>query len=364
MADQELGYEALDVLRQIVENSSLAIVAVDLSGTIVLFNRGMERLTGFERIEILGKPLGFLVMDTMDIEGAWNRASSGIVGGEWETKIQVNSGRPLLVSIVWSSLRDVLGRPRGMLGILVDMTERKTLELELRQVTARAEFFNRILCRDIGTYSSKFLDSLDRMLDLGQRWTDRQRQALLVCRRQAGRMKRLIDHVEMMTLVEAGDISPLGALDVGVMASEVAAAVAESYPERVVESDVADAGEPVVVEANVLLQQVLFNVINNAVLHNPDDPAEVLVSFHAADLDEKCGWQIWIEDNGPGIPDELKEQIFNRFSSRRKSGSGVGLSVVRTLVESFGGRVWSEDRIDEDQAGGARIVVHLLRADT
>ena len=323
----------------------------------------MERLTGYERIGILGEPLDTLVMDPIDVEGAWDRTSSGAVGGEWETRIQVAGGRPLLVSIVWSSLRDVLGRPRGMLGILVDLSEHKILELELRHMTARAEFFNRILCRDIGTYSFKLLGSLDGMLELGDRWTERQRRALLVCRRQAGRMKRLIDHVEMMTRIEAGDVRPMGSVAVCPMVDEVRAAVSESYPERDVRIEVVDAGDSVVVKANVLLQQVLFNVVNNAVLHNPEESGEVRVSFHRADLDGSPGWQIWCEDNGPGIPDALKEHIFERFSSRRKSGSGVGLSVVRTLVERFGGKVWSEDRVEGEPSNGARIVVHLLCAD-
>jgi signal transduction histidine kinase len=70
---------------------------------------------------------------------------------------------------------------------------------------------------------------------------------------------------------------------------------------------------------------------------------------------------VTIDDNGPGIPDQLKELVFNRLQrgDTKAKGSGLGLFLVKSLVESYGGKVWAEDRIKGDHTGGARFKVLL-----
>jgi signal transduction histidine kinase len=70
---------------------------------------------------------------------------------------------------------------------------------------------------------------------------------------------------------------------------------------------------------------------------------------------------IAIEDDGPGIPEELKDQVFNRFErgNSRSGGKGLGLYLVRTLIEGFRGKVWVEDRVRGDYTKGTRFVVML-----
>lgn len=68
-----------------------------------------------------------------------------------------------------------------------------------------------------------------------------------------------------------------------------------------------------------------------------------------------------IDDNGPGVPDDMKEMIFNRLSrgDTKAKGSGLGLYLVKSLVESYSGRVWVEDRVKGNHTQGARFVVML-----
>jgi signal transduction histidine kinase len=72
-----------------------------------------------------------------------------------------------------------------------------------------------------------------------------------------------------------------------------------------------------------------------------------------------------VEDNGPGIMDELKSQLFNRFKrgATKAHGKGLGLYLVRTLVEGYHGRVWVEDRVHGDYRKGARFVIMLPAAE-
>ena len=71
--------------------------------------------------------------------------------------------------------------------------------------------------------------------------------------------------------------------------------------------------------------------------------------------------RISIEDNGPGISDEVKEKLFARFSrgETKAKGKGLGLYLIKTLVEDFHGKVWVEDRVPGDHTKGAKFVVML-----
>jgi signal transduction histidine kinase len=70
---------------------------------------------------------------------------------------------------------------------------------------------------------------------------------------------------------------------------------------------------------------------------------------------------VTVDDNGPGIPDHIKEIVFNRMQrgDTKAKGSGMGLFLVKSLVEDYGGKVWAEDRIKGDHTRGARFKVLL-----
>ena len=72
-----------------------------------------------------------------------------------------------------------------------------------------------------------------------------------------------------------------------------------------------------------------------------------------------------VEDDGPGIPDDFKSRIFNRMlkGTDKAKGMGLGLYLVKSLVDSYGGRVWVEDRVPGDHTKGARFVVMLPAAE-
>jgi signal transduction histidine kinase len=116
--------------------------------------------------------------------------------------------------------------------------------------------------------------------------------------------------------------------------------------------------------ANGLLDDVLSNLVGNAIKHSTG-PLTINVCVEKM-LDagrEYC--RISIEDNGPGIPDVQKEYLFNRFQNRGQKANckGLGLYLVKTLVEDFNGKVWVEDRVHGDNTKGCRFVVLLPAVD-
>lgn len=106
--------------------------------------------------------------------------------------------------------------------------------------------------------------------------------------------------------------------------------------------------------ADDLLESVFRNLLNNAVVHNDTDLPSITVS--ATVTEERT--RVRVADNGPGIPDERKDELFERGRKGLDSdGTGIGLYLVRTLVDRYGGDVWVEDA----DTGGSAFVVELER---
>ncbi|HEX2756690.1 MAG TPA: ATP-binding protein, partial [Candidatus Limnocylindrales bacterium] len=135
---------------------------------------------------------------------------------------------------------------------------------------------------------------------------------------------------------------------------------------RTVELDVPDALPPVLVD-EVFIDQVLTNLFENAIKYTPT-PARIRVHAVASTTDPAAHPHgtvvLTVEDDGPGVPDDAVERLFDRFFRVRRRGepsrpgSGIGLTVVRGLVEAMGGRVGAS----RGSLGGLAIEVTLPSA--
>jgi two-component system, NtrC family, sensor kinase len=119
-------------------------------------------------------------------------------------------------------------------------------------------------------------------------------------------------------------------------------------------------GTEVVVLADDLLGQVFTNLIGNS-LKFCGENGEVTITVGEKDNNIL----VTVADNGPGISDDMKPQVFDRFrkGKGKKSGKGLGLFITRNLVEGYGGRIWAEDRIPGHQDQGAAIHFTMKLAD-
>jgi signal transduction histidine kinase len=114
------------------------------------------------------------------------------------------------------------------------------------------------------------------------------------------------------------------------------------------------------VMANRLLKEVFGNLIGNSVKHSRG-PVTVWITVDSAMETGKKYYEVSVADNGPGIPDDRKGRLFRRFEGEdaKATGHGLGLYLVKTIVEDFGGRVRVEDRVPGDYTRGAKFVVLL-----
>jgi PAS domain S-box-containing protein len=176
--------------------------------------------------------------------------------------------------------------------------------------------------------------------DLGERVTGDSREHMQLLKGRVNRMEALIDGI--LAYSRAGRVREKPeTVDVGRLIAESIELLAPP-PETEI---IVGPGMPTLRTERVPLQQVLLNLIGNAVKYNQRPGARVEITVRQLD-----GWyQFSIADNGPGIPPQYREriwQIFQTLAARDKvEGTGIGLSVVRKIVEARGGRTWLDSEL-------------------
>jgi signal transduction histidine kinase len=181
-------------------------------------------------------------------------------------------------------------------------------------------------------------------------------------------LDQLIDEILLasrLDLRDASDASTLGPTEevdlVGLAAEECARTGADL--------DIAPGASPVLVQGHAkLLRRVLRNLLENARRYGHGaapsggevSEPDVRMWLSVGTVAGQRIAELWVEDRGPGVPAEQRERIFEAFyrlpgASEREGGVGLGLSLVKTIVERHGGQVHCEDR----PGGGARFVVRL-----
>jgi signal transduction histidine kinase len=168
---------------------------------------------------------------------------------------------------------------------------------------------------------------------------------------------KLIDNVRKLQKVKSGEPHKTE-MDIGQVLKDVQYHYSHLHERNVSISYIPVIGY--VVSANELLYDLFSNLIGNSIKHSNGNP---VINIKVEQLQENNidYFKVSIDDNGPGIPDDLKPLIFNRRlnGSLKSRGSGIGLFLVKTLVDNYSGIIWVEDRIHGDHTKGAKFVVML-----
>lgn len=255
---------------------------------------------------------------------------------------------------------DEAGRPVRMFGTVQDISERKQVEEALRDAKRQAELYLDLMSHDINNMNLIGMGYLELALDR-LKLDDEGRLLLQKPLEVLKNSSTLIDNVRKTRRAVMGELR-LSRIDVGQMLEEIVKTYEKSPVEGVTIHYTLARDRYVM--ANELLKDVFTNLIDNAIKHSKK-PVNIGISLSQVSEGGRKYNKIAVEDNGPGIPDELKDKIFNRMSrgDTKARGMGLGLYLVRTLVESYNGKVWVENRIPGDYKQGSRFVVLLPAVD-
>lgn len=243
------------------------------------------------------------------------------------------------------------GTPRKVTGVAIDITRRKQVEQDLRQKTEQLALLNRMIRHDIRNDMAVIEGWLEILRDdLPPAFVDR----LDRIERASQHTSKLTETArDMIALIEQDssdiDVHPVGLHQV--LSDEI-----ERIETTFDQADIQLIGRPDVrVQANVMLSSVFGNLLNNAVQHTDEETPLITVEVECEDGTVR----VRIADNGPGISKERREEIFDRETKGLESdGIGLGLYLVKTLIEGYGGDVW----VTDNDPKGAVFVVELARA--
>lgn len=358
-------------LRSILSTVPDAMVVIDDQGSIVSFSAAAERLFGYQEAELLGVNVSRL-MPSPDRERHDAYIRRFLETGE---KRIIGIGR-----VVFAERRDGSTFPMELsigeassdshplfTGFIRDLTERQQTEARLESLQSELIHVSRVSA--MGTMASTLAHELNQPITAVANYVEAVRDLLANP-----------DPADIPMIRDALDDTAKEALRAGHIVRRLRDFVARGEVEKTIEKlpllineaavlglmgarekgveprfDLDPYASPVLVD-KVQIQQVLINLIRNAVEAMADSPVRRLTVTSRPD--QRGFVRVIVADTGPGVTPEVAEQLFTAFVSTKAEGMGLGLSICRTIVEANGGRIWMEPR----EGGGTEFHFTLVSA--
>lgn len=355
-------------LQSILDTVLDATVVIAPDGIMLSFNASAVRQFGYSPEEAIGNNVSMLMPSPYREQhdaylGRYlSTGEKRIIGIDRVVVGRRKDGSTFPMKLAVGEMRQ--GDRVYFTGFIRDLTEREESQAMLDQ--ARSELARLARLNELGEMASTLAHELNqplsaianyvqgcrRMLDkIDEEYANRMRGALDETAKQALRAGDIIRHLR--EFVTRGETDK-GPEDINHLVEEAGALALVGSRERGIKS-VFDFGSEssIVVADRVQIQQVLINLMRNAMEAMRDSPEKQLIvrTRHVSP-----DWlQVEVEDTGPGIADEVAPQLFQPFVTTKANGMGIGLSISRRIIESHGGEL----TVTKNAAGGATFSFSL-----
>lgn len=354
------AYKQREQLKQVRDqHTGHGVLITDTNGTIEYVNEALEKQSGYDSKVLLGQNPRILKSGEHEeefYEELWETVLSGDI---WEGTVvnEREDGERYVVDQTIAPVEGPTGEIQQFIAINHEITELAEMQERLRAQREQLDVLNRVLRHDIRNDMEIVLSWTelleDEVSEVGREYLEK----VLRAGRHVVELTTVSrDLAEMINGDESLELEPIS-LD-RILTIELEKRREAFEDAEITMAEPPDSGTHVL--ANELLSSVFRNLINNGIQHNDSD--EPVISLTVEDHGEYV--HVRVADNGPGIPDEMKERLFAEGEKGLESqGTGIGLFLVQSLVESYGGDVWVEDRVespsDEGTQTGSVFVVKL-----
>ncbi len=342
----------------IVENVADGLIVIDAGGRIERFNPSCERMFGYKAEEVVGQHMGMLVAEGAgeEFRGEFitHAGQSQSHGNTFEVEARTKSGAPLPLELSVNEF-NLNGKVKYS-AVMRDISERREVE------RVKAEFISTV-SHELRTPLTSIRGSLgliDNMLpsDL----PNPAYQMISLAQKNTNRLISLVNDILDFEKLTSEEVTyEMTVVDLNaelIQAAELINGYADEFSIKIKTELPATTLQ---VEVDVRrFQQIIANLLSNAVKFSHKKGTVIL---RAQELDNRA--EIEVVDFGEGIPEEFRGRIFNPFSqadstsTRKKSGSGLGLSITKRLVEEMGGEI---DFVSEPGMGTTfRVMLPLFK---
>lgn len=341
-------------MRAIFETVVDAIITIDEKGIIERLNPAAERMFGYAEADVHGRNVSMLMpnphRDAHDgyLHHYMTTGEKRIIGKGREVQGQRRDGSifpmDLAVTEMW------LGGRRMFTGLVRDITERKAAEEKAQQLLQELTSANEELTNFAYVVSHDLkaplrgIGSLADWLahDYADKFNDEGKEHMRLLINRVHRMGALIDGI-----LQYSRVGRIKEAVVPVKLDQLVAEVVDLLaPPAHIKVSVMP-GMPVVTGEPTRIQQLFHNLVSNAVKYMDKPQGEIEVGWS----DDGSQWRFHVRDNGPGIAERHFERIFQLFQTLaprdRVESTGVGLALVKKIVEMYQGRVWLESELGQ-----------------
>ncbi len=341
-----------------------AIMVLDLDHRVLYWNRSAERVYGWAAAEVTGRSA---IESLGRVPGRFRAAfDETVTTGEWSGELEqtTKQGETLTVEGRWTLVRDAMGRPKSILSINTDITQRKQLERQYL-LAQRMESIGRLaggIAHDLNNVLAPILMSIE-LLQTDE--ADSQRREILMT--IEGSARRGAAMVQQVLSFARGMEGQRVDVNLQPIVSDLGRIARDTFPKNIQIAERLSDDLWHILADPTQIHQVLLNLVVNARDAMPDggritlNAENLLVDepYAALNIEARLGPYVVIsvEDTGTGIAAGIIDKIFDPFFTTKQQGKGTGLGLATSLaiVKSHGGFI----RVENGSAGGARFRLYL-----
>lgn len=354
----------------IIDNFRLGLLEVEPNGTIISANEAFCEMSGFSSEELQGKDGGELLLDDIERERMKVRNASRIEGEEDVYELRIfNKQRETRYWLVSAApLLGDDGNVHGSIGIHWDITHLKEMEFELKEAKRKAEESSKAKAMFLANMSHEIRTPLNGIVGMAEQLAQSrldadQRYFIDIMRSASSTLLSIINDVLDISKIESGKFS---IETISFNLNETIRRTLSIFEEKArvagisLDVDLMDdrgishLGDP------HRLSQVLFNIVGNAIKFTNSGYVRI-TSQLARGENDVCWVSFSVEDTGVGMDMTYLAKVFEAFSqedasiTRKFGGSGLGLSIARSIIQIMGGTI----QIESEKGKGTRVFIRI-----
>lgn len=335
----------------IIAHMNLGLVEVDQNENILMVNQSFCSMLALDQEELIGRPIWDIVKldeENQLIVDQMNNKRKERNSDSYEISVKLLNGQTKTWFISGAPNYNEEGQFIGSIGVLLDISDQKELEAQKEELLEELEASNKGLqeyahivshdlkspLRSLSALANWLYEDYIDKLDEGGQYN------LKMIQEKIEGMDKLIDGILKYSTVTS-DTLDQSVIDVNEVINEIDEIIYK--PEHVRIEMVKEL--PNIQADRTKIHQLFQNFLSNAVVNIDKEEGVVKIDFE----ETPTHWQFSVQDNGVGIPPEYHEKIFKIFQSigNNERSTGIGLSIVKKIIDRYEGQVWLESEIEK-----------------